>query len=82
MWFAGSIALGQYVFPFSIQLPDDLPGITSQRYIYIFTKYLSLSSWLDRTCKSHGVFSTGFLCSWKTTGIVTFLENSWNTPGI
>jgi len=26
VWFAGSIALGQYVFPFSMHLPDDLPG--------------------------------------------------------
>jgi len=34
--FAGSIALGQYVFPFSMQLPFDLPG-TSYRIIINIT---------------------------------------------
>jgi len=34
MWLAGSIALGQYMFPFSLQLPNDLPGKGSQSCIH------------------------------------------------
>jgi len=32
---AGSIALGQYIFPFSLQLPDDLPGSISQLFVVV-----------------------------------------------